>query len=239
MPVSVSPSQPAEARRVRGSYKWEVLFMLWFVCFLNYSDRQAIFSVFPKLEKEFGFSMVQLGLIGSAFMWVYALAAALAGFASDRWPRKDLILGGCLFWSLVTMLTSACGKLWQFVAVRALEGLGESLYFPASTSLLSDYHGQGTRSRALAIHNSGVYIGTIAGGWLGAWFAVHTGWRVGFGVFGGAGVFLVLILYRLLREPARGQAEAGQARPLGEQEMPPLTWREIVPVILRNPTALL
>lgn len=212
--------------------------MLWFVCFLNYSDRQAIFSVFPKLETEFGFDLVQLGLIGSAFMWVYALAAPLAGFAGDRWPRKHLILGGCLFWSLVTMLTGACGQLWQFVGVRALEGLGESLYFPASTSLLSDYHGSATRSRALAIHNSGVYIGTIAGGWLGAWFAVHTGWRAGFGVFGGAGIFLALILYNLLREPARGQAEAPSPVP-GEAQMPPLVWREIAPAILRNPTALL
>jgi MFS family permease len=215
--------------------------MLWFVCFLNYCDRQAIFSVFPKLKEEFGFDKVQLGLIGSAFMWVYAAAAPAAGYASDRLRRKHLILGGCLFWSLVTMMTGWCGKLWQFVSVRAVEGLGESFYFPASTSLMSDYHGPQTRSRALGFHNSGVYLGTIAGGWLGAWFAVHAGWRSGFYVFGGAGILLALGLYRFLVEPSRDSARQG-LDPAAAAAKPPastVTWREIGPKILRNPTALL
>jgi len=86
--------------------------------------------------------------------------------------------------------------------------MGETFYFPAATSLMSDYHGARTRSRALAIHNSGVYIGTIAGGWLGAMFAVTLGWRAGFYFFGAAGMLVALILYRWLKEPHRGQAEA-------------------------------
>jgi MFS family permease len=208
--------------------------MLWFVCFFNYSDRQAIFSVFPRLKEEFGFDKVQLGLIGSAFMWVYALGAPVAGFVGDRWRRKELILGGCLFWSVVTMLTGYCSRLWHFVGVRALEGLGETFYFPASTSLMSDYHGARTRSRALAFHNSSVYLGTIAGGWLGAWFAVHSGWRSGFFVFGGAGIVLALILSRFLHEPVRGQAE-----PEAGELSAPLGWQEILPSLMRNRTALL
>jgi len=137
-------------------YKWLVLLMLWFVCFFNYTDRQAISSVFPKLKAEFGFDKVQLGLIGSAFMYVYAFGSPVAGYLGDRLRRKDLILGGCLFWSAVTVMTGWCAKLWQFLVVRALTGLGETFYFPSATSLLSDYHGGKTRSRALGIHNSGV-----------------------------------------------------------------------------------
>ena len=83
--------------------------MLWSVCVLNYADRQAIFSVFPKLQTEFGFDTVQLGLIGSAFMWVYAAGAPFAGVAGDVLRRKDLILGGCRFWSCITMRTGWCG----------------------------------------------------------------------------------------------------------------------------------
>src|SRR6266436_3169578 len=192
----------------KGSYKWWVVGMLWFICFFNYADRQAIFAVFPKLKEEFSFDKVQLGLIGSAFMWVYAAGAPLAGFICDRLRRKDLILGGCLFWSCVTVATGSCAKLWHFVTVRALEGFGETFYFPASMSLTSDYHGKGTRSRALAFHQSSVYIGTILGSWLGAWFAEHLGWRLGFYFFGGMGAVLALVLYRYLREPARGEAEA-------------------------------
>src|SRR5947207_15130738 len=126
---------------ISPSYKWWVVAMLWFICFFNYADRQAISAVFPKLKEEFGFDKVQLGLIGSAFMWVYALGAPFAGFICDRFRRKDLILGGCLFWSFVTIATAWCSKLWHFVAVRALEGFGETFYFPASMSIVSTSQG--------------------------------------------------------------------------------------------------
>jgi MFS family permease len=233
-------------RTTSPRYKWWVLLMLWFICFFNYTDRQAIFSVFPVFKTEFGFDPIQLGWISSAFMWVYAFGAPAAGYIGDRLPRKQLILGGCLFWSFITMLTGWCGKLWHFIAVRALEGLGETFYFPASTSLLSDYHTPRTRSRALGMHNSGVYIGTIAGGWLGAWFAETIGWRRGFYIFGLAGFILALAMYRFLREPARGQAESSPAGecPAGgplntapEQTQPP-TLPELSSVIFRTPFPL-
>ena len=133
------------------------------------------------------------------------------------------------------MLTGWCGKLWHFVTVRALEGLGETFYFPASTSLMSDYHAK-TRSRALGIHNSGVYLGTIAGGWLGAWFATRFGWRYGFYVFGACGMVLALVLYGSLREPVRSAADG---RAASAPETQPLRLTEIGRVVLRKPTALL
>ncbi len=117
------------------------------------------------------------------------------------------------------MLTGWCGRLWQFVTLRALEGLGETFHFPASMSLVSDYHGGRTRSRALAIHQSSVYLGTIGGSWLGAWFAERHGWRVGFYCFGLSGMVLALILYRFLREPRRGQSESQDAHAY-EQPLP-------------------
>jgi len=215
--------------------------MLWFVCFFNYADRQAIFSVFPKLKAEFGFDKLQLGLIGSAFMWAYAFGGPLAGLIGDRVRRKDLILGGCLFWSGITIMTGWCAKLWQFVTLRALEGLGETFYYPASVSLASDYHDRKTRSLALSAHQSSVYIGTIAGSWAGAWFAEHLGWPVGFYCFGLAGALLALVLYKFLREPQRGAAEEahGQAAPPGAALAPPLSVRETLGAIFRTPTVLL
>jgi MFS family permease len=216
------------------NYKWAVVAMLWFVCFFNYADRQAIFGVFPVLQKEFGFSKADLGLIGSAFMWVYAAGAPFAGFIGDRFRRKDLILGGCFFWSLVTMMTGWCSKVWHFVTVRALEGFGETFYFPSSMSMLGDYHNADSRSRAMSFHQSSVYAGTILGSWLGAWFAEHHGWRVGFYFFGGAGLILSIILYRFLLEPARGQAES--ETPLAEAKP---SVGEVLAAVFRTPTALL
>ena len=228
--LSYATSEPA----TRGSYKWWVVFMLWFVCFLNYADRQAISAIFPKLEQEFGFNKEQLGLIGSAFMWVYALGAPLAGYIGDRMRRKELILGGCVFWSLITVLTGRCTALWQFVTVRASEGFGETFYFPASMSLISDYHGPRTRSKALSFHQSSVYIGTVAGTWVAAILAQHYGWRLGFYFFGSAGILLAIVLFALLREPSRGMSES-----LDPRQIARLPASELLASVLAQPTAVL
>jgi MFS family permease len=230
IPAEPAPAPVQSNRGVSSRYKWAVVFMLWFICFFNYADRQAIFSIFPKLKDEFGFDKVQLGLIASAFMWVYALGAPFAGFIADRFPRKHLILGGCLFWSGVTALTAWCSKLWHFASIRSLEGLGETFYYPASMSLLSDYHDSRTRSRALSFHQSSVYIGTIAGSWLGAWLAERHGWRTAFYFFGILGAVLALALYRFLKEPRRN---------ISSPEVPVMApFAQTYKAILQNPLAL-
>src|SRR5207253_3192824 len=66
-----------------ADYRWWVVGMLWLVCVFNYADRQAIFSVFPLLRTEMGLSDIQLGFVGSAFMWVYAAVLPLAGVVGD------------------------------------------------------------------------------------------------------------------------------------------------------------
>jgi MFS family permease len=194
----------------RLEYKWSVVGMLWLVCLFNYADRQAIFSVFPLLHAEMRLSDVQLGLVGSSFMWVYALALPVAGVVGDRYSRKTLILVGLIFWSLITLATALSTKYWHLLLCRAVEGFGEAFYFPASLALLSDYHGPGTRSRALAIHQSGVYAGTIVGGTFAGLLAEAYGWRSGFYVFGILGVLLGLVLLGLLVEPRRGQSETAE-----------------------------
>ena len=181
--------------------------MLWLVCFFNYADRQAIFSVFPLLKSEMNLSNVQLGVVGSAFMWVYALAGPLAGIVGDRFNRKGLIIGGLILWSLITMGTALSTTYWHLVLFRALEGFGEAFYFPASLSLISDYHGPDTRSRALGLHQSSVYLGTIAGGTVSGFLGQYWGWRSSFYLFGGLGLLLGFILVKWLTEPLRGQAE--------------------------------
>ena len=197
---------------MNARYKWWVVAMLWFVCLFNYSDRQAIFSVFPLLKAEMGLSDLQLGVVAASFMWVYALGAPLAGLIGDRVNRKALILGGLIFWSLITIATALSRTYWQLVLFRALEGLGETFYYPASMSLLSDYHGRDTRSRAMGIHQSSVYAGTVVGGALSGYMAQLFGWRSSFYLFGSLGVLLGVVLLALLREPVRGQAEAKQVQ---------------------------
>lgn len=196
----------------KNFYPWAIVFMLWSLCFLNYADRQVLSAVFPVLEKTYSLSKFQLGMIGSVFMWVYAGASFFAGYLTDRFSRKGLILTGCFFWSIVAMATGWCSSFWQFWTVRGLEGLGESVYSPASNSLISDAHPEKNRSKALSCHQTGVYFGTIAGSWVGAFLAQHYNWSYGFFLFGGLGVVLSLVYFFFLKEPKRTVAseEAGK-----------------------------
>jgi MFS family permease len=189
------------------SYKWLVVGMLWFVCFFNYADRQAIFSVFPLIKQQLALTDVQLGVVGAAFMWMYALFGPLAGWLCDRLPRKTLVLGGLIAWSLITALTAACHTYVQLVLCRALSGLGEAVYLPASMSLIGDYHGAGTRSRAMSLHQSSVYVGTIAGGAVSGLVGQFYGWRWSFILFGACGLLFGFVVAKFLEEPVRGISE--------------------------------
>ena len=73
--------------------------MLWCICVFNYADRQAIASILPLLKTQYRFNDAQLGWIGSAFMYVYAVTAPFAGQVGDRYARKQVILGGLTIWS--------------------------------------------------------------------------------------------------------------------------------------------
>jgi MFS family permease len=197
----------SDPRHLRSSYKWLVVAMLWFVCFFNYADRQAIFSVFPLLRQQFNLTDVQLGLVGASFMWMYACFGPFAGWLSDGLPRKTLVLGALIFWSFATAATTLCHSYAQLVLCRALGGLGEAFYFPAAMSLIGDYHTSATRSRAMSVHQSAVYAGSITGGAVSGFAGQYYGWSSSFLLFGGGGILLGLILWGLLDEPARGLSE--------------------------------
>jgi MFS family permease len=180
-------------------YPWFLVVLLWIVCFLNYADRQAIFSIFPLLRIELGLSPIQLGVVASCFMWMYALAGPFAGWVADRISPRSVVLGALTFWSAVTGATALCHSYKLLVLVRALGGLGEAFYFPAAMALIGSIHTAATRSRAMALHQSSVYAGTIGGGAISAIVAEQYGWRTGFLFFGGAGIVYAFFLVFLLR----------------------------------------
>jgi sugar phosphate permease len=156
---------------------------------------------------------VQLGLLGSSFAVIYGLSGPFAGFVVDKIRRKTAILGGLQLWSIICVLSALSRSFFQLLIFRASEGLGEAIYYPAALSMLSDYHGKRTRSRAMGILQTSVYAGTVGGGyWAGA-IAQRHGWRAAIFVFGGLGCLIGLGLIRLLREPVRGGADAAAGMP--------------------------
>jgi predicted MFS family arabinose efflux permease len=192
--------------------KWITIGLLWFVFLFNYADRQAIFSLFPLIKTEMHLTDVQLGILGSCFMWMYALCGPFTGWISDRLSRKWLILGSLVFWSAVTGATAIAHTYQSMVWCRALGGVGEAFYFPAAMSMISDYHSPSTRSRAMSLHQTAVYAGSIAGGSISALVGQYSGWRSSFIFFGGCGIALGILLMFFLHEPRRGQSELAADR---------------------------
>ncbi len=188
--------------------------MLWFVCLFNYADRQAIFSVFPLIRTELALTPIQLGIVGSSFMWMYALAGPVAGWVSDRVSPRKVIVGALAFWSAVTAGTAFSHSYGVLVFFRTLGGLGEAFYFPAAMALIGAYHSAATRSRAMALHQSSVYAGTIAGGAMSAFIAEQHGWRTSFTLFGLLGLVLAVVLIFSLKRPPRLASETQQENPL-------------------------
>jgi MFS family permease len=231
-PAKLEPGAPLVTTDM---YRWVVVLFLWLVCFFSYADRQAFFSVFPLLQKEMDLTTVQLGLLGSSFAVVYGLSGPFAGFVVDRIRRKTAILGGLQVWSIICVLSALSRSFFQLLIFRASEGLGEAIYYPAALSMVSDYHGKRTRSRAMGILQTSVYAGTVGGGyWAGA-IAQRHGWRAAILVFGGLGCLLGLGLIRLLREPVRGSADreygTGQLNGPSVPHTAPLSLRAIRSVL--------
>jgi predicted MFS family arabinose efflux permease len=184
------------------------------VVVLNYVDRQVLFSVFPLLQSDLGFSSVQLGLLSTVFLWVYGVLSPVSGFVADRFGRTRMIWVSLFVWSAVTLATGYAGNYAQMVAARGLMGLSEACYLPAALAMIAQHHGPKTRSLAVGIHQSGIYVGLILGGAGGGWLGQRYGWRLAFVLLGAMGILYAAVLYRLFRH-APPAAPAPEAPPRG------------------------
>lgn len=177
---------PALHSRARQAL-WLVAFM-WGAYFLNYTDRQAIFAMFPVLKADLAMSDRQLGLTGSIFLWVYGLGCPLAGQLADRFSKRLLIILSLAIWSLVTAATGFASSVLMLLALRALMGISESLYMPAAIAMTANAYAPEKRSRAVAWLMTAQIAGVVGGAWFGGWMAQHGAWRQAFFILGGIGL---------------------------------------------------
>ncbi len=193
-----------------SSYRWTVVALLWVVALLNYLDRQVIFAVFPLLQDQMKLTSAELGLLSTAFLWIYGVLSPLGGWLADRFSRRAVIFVSLGVWSAVTFLTGHARNYHELLLARALMGVSEACYLPAALALIADYHGEGTRAQATGLHQSGLYAGIAAGGIYGGWMGEHFGWRPAFFVLGAAGLAYAVVLFSLLKEaPRPAQTVAG------------------------------
>jgi len=173
--------------------RWRIATFLAFAAALNYADRAAMSAVLSVVRMEFGASDVALGLLGSVFLWSYALGSPVAGHLADRLSRPRLVLGSLVAWSAVTALIGLASGFPALLALRFALGVAECLFLPAAVALIADYHGPGTRARAMSFLTIGINGGMILGGGFTGFMAEHHGWRSGFWVLGLGGIALALL----------------------------------------------
>ncbi|TAK93750.1 MAG: MFS transporter [Verrucomicrobia bacterium] len=151
------------------------------------------------------------GWVLACFKWTYAVLSPFGGYVADRVSKKHVIGASLFVWSAVTWWTGHVTTFHELVAARALMGVSEAFYIPCALALITDYHAGLTRSRAVGLHQAGIYCGQILGGFAGyvADSPAH-GWRWAFSTCGMIGVIYALPLLALLRNPARAETETAK-----------------------------
>jgi len=193
-------------------HPWRIVAFLAGAFVLNYIDRQVVFSIFPLLRRDLGFSDAQLGAAGTLFTWTYSLAMPFSGRLADIFPRGKLVIASLMLWSLATLSTGLSTSIGLFFASRIAMGLCESLYVPAAIGLIAQAHPGPTRSRALSIHGFAQYTGITLGGWYGGWAGDHIGWRPGFAVLAALGILYSGALMLGFRNLESARAPAAERR---------------------------
>jgi MFS family permease len=194
----------------RPSYPWLVTIMLAVVAMLNYIDRQMISTMRPAMQVDIQELMLaaNFGRLMAVFLWVYGSISAFSGIIADRINRKWLIVASLFIWSTLTLLNGFALTFEQLYILRALMGFSEALYFPAALSLIADYHDHRTRSRAVGIHATGIYLGQVFGGF-GATISKAYSWQNTFLLFGIIGMLYAVVLIFFVHEKEREKNEIG------------------------------
>lgn len=182
-------------------YPWLVVALLWVVALLNYMDRQMLSTMqgamkldIVELQKAEAF-----GALMAVFLWIYGFVSPFAGVVADRVSRKKLVVGSLFVWSAVTYLMGYASDFTQLYWLRALMGVSEALYIPSALSLIADWHEGKSRSLAIGIHMTGLYVGQAVGGF-GATIAATFSWHSTFHWFGIIGVAYSVVLALLLHD---------------------------------------
>jgi len=197
---------------------WLVVILLIPVALLNYLDRQMLAAMKSSMMGDIPdiATKANWGLVLGSFKWVYAILSPIGGYLSDRLSRRHVVAISLFVWSAVTWWTGTVTSFNELLAARAIMGISEAFYMPAALALITDYHLGPTRSRAVGIHQMGIYAGVILGGFSG-YIADSPmyGWRWAFVVCGVVGLVYAIPLFGLLKNPPVAVGVVEQPSPLG------------------------
>jgi MFS family permease len=197
-------------------YAWFAVILLVPVALLNYLDRQMLATMKASMVADIPSigNKADWGLVLGCFKWTYAVLSPFGGWVADRLSRRYVIGLSLLVWSAVTWRTGYVTTFQELVWLRSLMGISEAFYIPAALAMITDFHTGSTRSRAVGVHQAGIYLGQILGSFAGyVAESPDLGWRWMFHTCGMVGVIYALPLLWLLRNPARHSVDSAPKKP--------------------------
>ena len=172
--------------------RWSVIVLLFSASVLNYLDRATISFALPLISRDLHLGPSTKGLLLSSFFWSYALMQIPIGWCADRWNLYWLYAAAFTLWSLAQGLTGLATSLAVLVGFRILLGIGESIYLPGGSKIVSLLFKRSSRGLPAGLFDFGTRTGLVLEGILVPWMLAHYGWRYTFLVLGiGALVWLI------------------------------------------------
>lgn len=217
----------------RIPYKWLLLGLLFVTFFLELGSRQLYNAALPQIKVDFaalGVTDTQLGTVGTVFSAVFGLSLLVSGLAADFFGRKRVIVIGTALFSLAIAASGFAGGLVALIVCYGVfNAMGQCCIAPPCYSLISQYHVE-TRSTAMGVFQSAVYLGVVLGGAFAGLLAGsgEGGWRLAFWIFGGTGVLWAVVMRFAVREPPLPKSDGGKA-----------TLKDAFMALLKKPTAIL
>jgi MFS family permease len=197
-------------------HRWVVMGLLFIACFINYLDRATISVALPLLSIDLHLGPELKGLVLSSFFWSYALMQVPAGWCADHLDLRWLYAGEFLVWSLACGLTGFASSLLGLLLLRIMLGIGESIYLPGGTKIVSLLFPSSQRGLPSGFFDSGTRLGIAVGAPLIAALIVWCGWRKMFILVGFSAVVWVvpwLLATPRLQLPRRPVVPAAADRP--------------------------
>ena len=173
-------------------YIFTLLFLLYF---FDYVDRMIVTSLFPFIQKEWGLTDTQSGLLVSVVYWSIVVFVLPVSILVDRWSRKKVIGIMALLWSMATLACAFTKSFPQLLASRSGIGIGEAGYAPAGTAMLSGLFPPEKRSRMMGLWNMSIPLGIAVGIAIGGFVAQHWGWRHAFGLVAIPGAIVAILFF--------------------------------------------
>lgn len=193
--------------------RWSIVALLFVASLINYLDRATISFALPLISRDFHLSAESKGLLLSSFFWSYAVMQIPIGWSADRFNLRSLYAAAFVVWSFAQGLTGLAASLTALVAFRILLGVGESIYLPGGTKIVSLLFSAKERGLPSGIFDFGTRTGLLLEGMLVPWLLVHFGWRrtfliLGFTALIWLGPWFWIVPSRLQAQRPHGSSEA-------------------------------